>query len=253
MPHSSNLILSRISPTDLHELRRHLNIVELTFGQILAESRGIVHKVYFPHGGIISSLVELSDGSAIETGMIGKDGLFGAAQALDHKLSLNKVMVQVPGVASVIDASRLKEAANKSSDLRSLLIKYEQFFLAQVQQTTACNAVHNVEQRTCRWLVRMYDLVGGKELPLTQEFLAQMMGVQRTSVNAIAGQLQQKGLISYRRGKVTILDINLVHEYACECPHVVREHYVEVFGKMDFVETRSGRLGAVQTMPEAEQ
>jgi CRP-like cAMP-binding protein len=253
MPHSHNLILSKVSPADLHELRRHLNIVELKFGQILAESRGIVHKVYFPHGGIISSVVELTDGSAIETGMIGKDGLFGAAQALDHKLSLNKVIVQVPGVASVIEASRLKEVANNSSDLRALLIKYEQFFLAQVQQTTACNALHNVEQRTCRWLARMYDLVGGKELPLTQEFLAQMMGVQRTSVSAIAGQFQEKGLISYRRGKVTILNINLVHEYACECPHVVREHYVEVFGNIDTAETHSDRLGAVPTMPEAEQ
>jgi CRP-like cAMP-binding protein len=154
MPHSNNLILSKINPADLHELRRHLFVAEMKFGEILAESRGVVHKVYFPHGGIISSLVELSDGSAIETGMIGKDGLFGAAQALDHKLSLNKVMVQVPGVASVIDASRLKEVADKSSGLRSLLIKYEQFFLAQVQQTTACNALHSVEQRTCRWLIR---------------------------------------------------------------------------------------------------
>ena len=174
----------------------------MKFGQVLAESRGTVHKVYFPHGSIISSLVELTNGSAIETGMIGKDGLFGAAQALDHKLSLNKVMVQVPGVASVIEASRLKELAKKSSDLLSLLIKYEQFFLAQVQQTTACNAVHNVEQRTCRWLVRMYDLVGGQGLPLTQEFLAQMMGVQRTHVNGIAGQLQAEGpdLVSTRKG-----------------------------------------------------
>jgi CRP-like cAMP-binding protein len=239
MPHSNNLILSRISPADLHELRRHLYVAELKFGEILAESRGVVHKVYFPHGGIISSLVELSDGSAIETGMIGKDGLFGAAQALDHKLSLNKVMVQVPGVASVIDASRLKAIADKSSDLRSLLIKYEQFFLAQVQQTTACNALHSVEQRTCRWLIRMYDLVGGMELPLTQEFLAQMMGVQRTSVNGIAAQLQEDGLISYRRGKVTILNIDLLHAYACECPQAVREHYVEMFGITDPPESSS--------------
>jgi CRP-like cAMP-binding protein len=203
-----------------------------------------VHNVYFPHGGIISSLVELTDGSAIETGMIGKDGLFGAAQALDQKRSLNKVMVQAPGIASVIAASRLKEVADKSSDLRSLLIKYEQFFLAQVQQTTACNALHSAEQRTCRWLVRMYDLVGEEELPLTQEFLAQMMGVQRTSVNAIAAQLREEGLISYRRGKVKILNINLVHEYACECPHADREHYVELFGNTDPSKScfRSGRF-----------
>jgi CRP-like cAMP-binding protein len=157
-------------------------------------------------------------------------------------------MVQVPGVASVIEASRLKEVANKSADLRSLLIKYEQFFLAQVQQTTACNALHSVEQRTCRWLVRMYDLVGGKELPLTQEFLAQMMGVQRTSVNGVAAQMQANGLISYRRRRVTILNIDLVHGYACECPHAVREHYVEMFGNIDSPETFSRRSAFSTTL-----
>ena len=251
MPHSNNLILSRINPADFHELRRHVYVAEMKFGEILAESRGVVNKVYFPHGGIISSIVELSDGSAIETGMIGKDGLFGAAQALDDKLSLNKVMVQVPGLASVIEASRLKEVANKSPDLRALLIEYEQFFLAQVQQTSACNALHSVEQRTCRWLIRMYDLVGGKELPLTQEFLAQMMGVQRTSVTGIAAQLQKDGLISYRRGKVTILDIGLLHEHACECPQTVREHYVEMFGITDPPETISGQSRSLEAMPAA--
>jgi hypothetical protein len=143
-------------------------------------------------------------------------------------------MVQVPGVASVIEASRLKEVANKSADLRSLL--------------TACNALHSVEQRTCRWLVRMYDLVGGKELPLTQEFLAQMMGVQRTSVNGVAAQMQANGLISYRRRRVTILNIDLVHEYACECPHAVREHYVEMFGNIDSPETFSRRSAFSTTL-----
>jgi len=251
MPHSNNLILSRISRVDLEALRRHLFIAELKFGAILAESRGVMNKVYFPHGGIISSLVELTDGSAIETGMIGKDGLFGAAQALNGNLSLNKVMVQVPGVATVIEAKRLKEVANKSPDLRALLIEYEQFFLAQVQQTTACNALHSVEQRTCKWLIRMYDLVGGKELPLTQEFLAQMMGVQRTSVTGIAAQLQKDGLISYRRGKVTILNIDLLHGFACECPQTVREHYVQMFGITDAPETISGQSRSLEAMPAA--
>src|SRR5829696_8731685 len=117
MPHSNNLILSRISRVDLEALRRHLYVAELKFGEILAESRGVVNKVYFPHGGIISSIVKLTDGSAIETGMIGKDGLFGAAQALDDKLSLNKVMVQVPGQASVVDAEHLRAVAQSSHEL----------------------------------------------------------------------------------------------------------------------------------------
>lgn len=109
----------------------------------------------------------MEDGAAIETGMIGKDGAFGASQASDDKLSLHKVVVQVPGMATVIDAYRLKDVTQSSPELLALLIKYEQFFLGQVQQTTACNASHNVEQRMCKWLIRMYDLVGS-ELPLTR-------------------------------------------------------------------------------------
>jgi CRP-like cAMP-binding protein len=229
MPHSKNRILSRVSPVDFRHLEPHLRLVELEHGRILAGSRQRMHHVYFPHGGVLSAVVELTTGLGIETGMIGNDGVFGAAQALDHKISLNKVMVQVPGWATVVDAEVIKQAADASQDFRALLIKYEQFFLAQVQQTTACNAVHDVEQRMCKWLVRMYDLVG-TDLPLTQEFLAEMMGVRRTSVTQIAVQMQKEGLISYHRGKVRIDSIELVQKRACECHATVREHYEEMFG-----------------------
>ena len=224
MPHLNNLILSRASPVDFDDLRPQLRVVELKRGAVIAESRSRVSQVYFPHSGILSCVVELENGWAIESGMIGKDGVFGAAQAIDGKLSLHKVVVQVPGVASVVKADHLKEVAQSSPDFLSLLIKYEQFFLGQVQQTTACNAIHNVEQRMCKWLVRMYDLVGS-ELPLTQEFMAQMMGVTRTSVNGVAKQLQSEGLISYRRGKVIILNIDLVQRRACECHQTFREFH----------------------------
>jgi len=232
MPHLKNRLLSRISPVDLEDLRRKLRVVELPHGKVLAQSRGTVEQVYFPHSGIISCVVELEDGQAIESGMIGNDGDFGAAQALDAKLSLHKVMVQVPGWASVVDADHLKAVAQSSPEFLTLLIKYEQFFLGHVQQTTACNAVHNVEQRTCKWLVRMHDLAGN-ELPLTQEFLAQMMGVRRTSVTEVASQMQKEGLISYRRGKVTILSMDLVQKRACECHQTVRELYAAEFAETD--------------------
>jgi CRP-like cAMP-binding protein len=161
--------------------------------------------------------------------MIGKDGDFGASQALDDKSSLHKAVVQVPGLATVVSAHHLKAVAQSSPDFLALLIKYDQFFLGQVQQTTACNALHSVEQRTCKWLVRMYDLVG-TDLPLTREFIGQMMGVQRTSVSGVAKQLQSEGLISYRRGKVTILNIDLVQRRACECHRTVRDLYEAEFG-----------------------
>jgi CRP-like cAMP-binding protein len=229
MSHPNNRILSRTSPVDLEDLRPQLRIVDLKQGMVIAESRSRVSQVYFPHSGILSCVVELENGWAIESGMIGKDGVFGAAQAIDGKLSLHKVVVQVPGVASVVNADQLKAVAQSSPEFLSLLVKYDQFLLGQVQQTTACNAIHTVEQRMCKWLVRMYDLVG-TELPLTQEFMAQMMGVQRTSVNGVAKQLQSEGLISYRRGKVIILNIDLVQRRACECHQTVRELDAAEFG-----------------------
>lgn len=233
MLHSAtNSILSRASPVDILDLRPHLRVLELQHGQVLAESRQRLSKVYFPHSGVISCVVELGDGAAIESGMIGNDGVFGAAQALDSKVSLHRVVVQVPGEASVVTADHVKAVAQSSPEFLSLLMKYEQFFLGQVQQTSACNALHTVEQRMCKWLVRMHDLVGS-ELPLTQEFLAQMIGVRRTSVTGVATQLQNKGMITYRRGKLKILSMELIERHACECHQTVRDLYAEEFGNID--------------------
>jgi CRP-like cAMP-binding protein len=160
--------------------------------------------------------------------MIGADGAFGTMQALDDKVSLNRVVIQVPGTASIIEGGRLREATDAIPELRALLIKYEQFLLAQVQQTAACNAMHNIHRRTCRWLLRMHDLAG-VDLPLTQEFLAQMMGVRRTSVTEIAGELQKAGLITYRRGHVHINAIEQIREHACECHETLQLHHERLF------------------------
>ncbi len=128
-----------------------------------------------------------------------------------------------------MDADHLKAVAQSSPAFLALLVKYEQFFLGQVQQTTACNALHDIQKRMCKWLLRMYDLAGS-ELPLTQEFLAQMMGVRRTSVTSIATHMQEDGLISYRRGKLSILNIELVRQRACECHNAIRDQYASLFG-----------------------
>jgi CRP-like cAMP-binding protein len=229
MPHHpNNRILSTVSAEDMADLQPHLRLVELEHGRVLAESRQRGHKVYFPHGGILSSVVELKTGWGIEVGMIGKDGVFGAAQAMDDRMSLNKIVVQVPGWASVIDAPVVKELAGSSPEFRGLLVQYDQFLSAQVQQTAACNALHTVEQRMCTWLVRMHDLVG-TELPLTQEFLAQMMGVRRTSVTAVAVQMQSEGLITYRRGHIRIVNMELIQKRGCECHESIREYAADIF------------------------
>ena len=186
MPHRKNFLLNSLEPAFLAELQPHLSLIELHHSQVLAETHQRIERVYFPHSGIISCVVELIGGGAIETGMIGNDGEFGASQALDDKVSLNHVVIQVAGTASVISSDRVRVIADGLPAFRGLLVKYDQFFLSQVQQTAACNAVHSVQARACKWLLRMHDLVGN-DLPLTQEFLAQMMGVRRTSVTEVAG------------------------------------------------------------------
>jgi CRP-like cAMP-binding protein len=228
LSHRKNFLLNRLEPAALAEIAPHLSLLHLEHGHVLAETHQRIQTVYFPHSGIISCVVELLGGGAIETGMIGKDGEFGATQALDHKVSLNHVVIQIAGVASVISSDRIREIANELPAFRGLLVKYEQFFLSQVQQTAACNAVHDVQARTCKWLLRMHDLAG-PDLELTQEFLAQMMGVRRTSVTQVAGHLQKAGMITYSRGRIHIADIDQVRAWACECDGDIRSHYRRIF------------------------
>lgn len=228
MPHRKNFLLNRASLDVLDRISSGLVVVPLAQGEVLAETHARIEKVYFPHTGVISCVVETIGGGAIETGMIGNDGVFGASQALDDKVSLNHVVMQVPGDVSVISSDLLREAADAIPTFRGLLVKYDQFFLAQVQQTAACNALHTVQARTCKWLLRMHDLAG-PDHPLTQEFLAQMMGVRRTSVTEVAGELQKAGMITYSRGRIRLLDLDMINQRACECESDVRSHYRRIF------------------------
>lgn len=226
--HLDNQLLARLSPATLDAMSPHLAVTKLEQGRVLAETHGVVDKVYFPLGGIISCVVDLIGGGAIETGMMGRDGQFGAGPAWDHKVSLNHVAVQVPGDVSVIEGARFRQLAEEHPQLRVTCMAYEQFMTAQMQQTAACNAVHKVPERICKWLLRMHALAGD-ELPLTQEFLAQMMGVRRTSVTQVAVELQRAGMISYHRGRIRIIDLALIERSACECHAAVDTHYARVF------------------------
>lgn len=227
--HLNSQLLARLEPSALEAMRPYLALVNIEQGFVLAETHASIKKVYFPHAGIISCVVELIGGGAIEAGMIGRDGQFGGGAALDQKISLNFVIMQVAGSASVIDADRFRELAFRIPALHQIVMAYEQFFLAHVQQTAACNAVHTVEARTCKWLLRMQKLCGD-DIPLTQEFLAQMMGVRRTSVTHVAVGLQKRGMITYYRGRITITDLDQIRETACECDTAHNEHYQRLFG-----------------------
>jgi CRP-like cAMP-binding protein len=223
VPHPNRLLAS-LPSASLERILPHLRVRELPFAQVLTEAQSSIDHVYLPHAGVISLVVELQDGEMLETAMVGSDGAVGAASALDGKVSLNKAVVQLAGVASVIKADTIRELALSDDSLRSRLIRHEQVLFAAAQQTAACNASHLVEARLCRWLLRMRDLAG-EDLNVTQEFLGQMLGVRRTSVSLVASTLQNAGLIRYRRGNVRILDVPGVKEVACECYETVRLNY----------------------------
>jgi CRP-like cAMP-binding protein len=225
MGQSPNRLLASLPGKVFAEVEPHLKSVELTHEAVLAESGDKIDRVYFPHSGVISLVVELSVGDMIETAMVGRDGAFNAGSALDGKVSLNKAIVQVAGFASTMDVDKLRSIANKHESFRAILIRHEQVLFAQSQQSAACNASHTVENRMCKWLLHMRDLAQSDDLVLTQDFLAQMLGVRRPSVSIVANTLQRAGLIKYRRGHIRILDLAALEEGACECYATVKTHY----------------------------
>jgi CRP-like cAMP-binding protein len=224
------LILLSLSPSDAAALRPHLKAIHLESRKVLFNSGDIIDSVYFPTGSVVSLVVGLSTGEMVEGAMVGKDGVVGVAAALDSKVAQTQAIVQLAGDAFVCDAAVFKATATQSEKLLSLLFRHEQALYAQAQQSTACMASHDVQSRLCRWLMRARDLSGSDTLNFTQEFLAEMLGVRRTSVTVDAHTLQNAGLIKYARGKIQIIDVQGLHDGACECYETVRSQYANLLG-----------------------
>ena len=225
-----NLLLGLLSPSDLKLLTPHLKSVHFEQQHVLFEAEEQISHVYFPTGAVVSLVITLSTGEIIEAAMVGVDGVVGASAALDGKISLSRGIVQLGGEIVMCDTDALKSAALQSPKLLSLLIRHEQTVYAQAQQSAACFATHQVEARLCRWLLRARDLSESDNLPFTQEYLAEMLGVRRTSVTAVAHTLQEAGLIKYARGKIQIVNAKKLQENACECYGSVKAHYERLIG-----------------------
>ena len=224
-----NHLLATLPADDLAALDGHFRTVELRDGDTLAKPGDEIRTIYFPHSGIVSFMVEANNGRVVQTSMVGRDGVIGAAQALDDKVSLNKIIVEMQGTASAIDRAPIREAVLTGSAIRRVLASYEQFFVADIQQTAVCNALHDVSERMSRWILRMMDLAG-TDLEITQEQLAEMIGVRRSTITEAAGLLQSSGLISYKRGTIHISDVGRLKLSTCECHESVRQNYIRVFG-----------------------
>ncbi|WP_229200288.1 Crp/Fnr family transcriptional regulator [Bradyrhizobium acaciae] len=228
-----NRLLQALPSTEYAQLHPHLETVDLTKETALADAGTPVQRVYFPHSGVVSMMVNLTDGQSVEIATIGRDGVVGGSAALNERPPLADAIVVVPGTASMLRAEDFREAANRSADFRALVALYEQALMAQTQQSVACNVSHPVEARLSRWLLRARDLCGSEALPLTQEMLAQMIGVRRNAVSIVAHGFQQAGILRYSRGQIEITDIDGLRKAACECYATVKAHAEQLIGPED--------------------
>jgi CRP-like cAMP-binding protein len=221
----ANQLLGAMEPSSRARLAPHLVPVTFKLGAVVCEAGGFLKHAYFPQGSVLSLLTVLENGSAIETANIGCEGAFGLFAAMYSRASFNRCLVQLEGGMVRCPIELLQSEFAHSEHVRDLFISYSETQLSQVQQTVACNAAHTTGQRICRWLLMMHDRARGEDLPYTHEFLSQMLGANRKSVTLAAQAMQTGGLISYRRGKIKILDRAGLEEAACECYATVRNRF----------------------------
>jgi CRP-like cAMP-binding protein len=212
-----NKLLTSLPRLDFDRLFPHLTMVPLQQGTVLAEAGDEVDHIYFPHYGTLSLLAVLRDGKAIETATVGREGVVGAMAGLGLHKSLVRVVVQMPTACSKVAATHFRTVAAASEPVRNLCIRYNEVLLSQARVTAACNALHSIEARFCRWLLQCADRATSDTIPLTQEFLAEMLGVRRTSVTEVASKVQSVGAITYSRGMIRILDRSGLMRMSCEC------------------------------------
>jgi CRP-like cAMP-binding protein len=237
----SNRILQALPEAEFDALRPRLKAFEMVREAILIEAGAALTHVYLPHSGAVSVVVRLSEGQTVEVAMIGRDSVVGVSEALGDGISLTDAIVLFPGSASIIEIADFRTAAAESPTLRSLLARHGLALLAQAQQSAACNASHSVEARMARWLLRARDLWDGETLPMTQELLARMIGVQRNAISIVAHALQRAGVISYSRGHIEILNMEALQAAACECHKAVKAKLTQIAGD-DVLISESERL-----------
>jgi CRP-like cAMP-binding protein len=225
-----NRLLARLPPEEYERLLPRLQLVQLTLKQVLFEPRSFIDYAYFPNRGVVSALTVMADGRAIEVATIGDEGMVGLPLLVGAKTTSNRVIVQVPGEALRMAEDVLREEVSRDCPLRRLLVLYHTAFLTQVSQAVACNGLHSVHQRCCRWLLMTQDRAHSDVFPMTHEFLAEMLGVRRSTVSEVLEPFQKKGLIRYSRGKCTVLDREGLKAGSCECFGRINEEFESLFG-----------------------
>jgi CRP-like cAMP-binding protein len=218
-----NHFLDSLRPDDLAALGPHLERARLARDEVLSEAGQPVRAAYLPIDCILSVVVVMHDGAQVESRTIGRESGYGLLHALGARTAFERMLVQVPGEAWRLPVDALNAAAQRSPFLTGAIVQHAQATILQAARSTACNALHGADKRLCRWLLITQDRVGGDMVPLTQEHISIMLGVQRTTVTALATQLQARGLIAYSRGRIQVLDRKGLEQAACECYAAVTE------------------------------
>jgi CRP-like cAMP-binding protein len=203
----------------------HLESVELRLGEVLHESGATPSHVYFPTSAIVSLLYVMENGEAAEIALVGDDGLVGVSVFMGGESTTSRAVVQSAGHALRLKAQQLMDEFNQNGPVLHLLLRYTQALITQMAQTAVCNRHHSLDQQLCRWLLLSLDRLEGNELVMTQELIANMLGVRREGVTEAASKLQREGLIRYARGHITVLDRAGLEKSTCECYAVVQREY----------------------------
>jgi len=230
-----NFLLSALSPDDLDALAPGLKQISLKRGDVLCDYGNIPEKVIFPNTAVLSIVTVMSDGSAVESSTIGHESATPLLWALSREPNKGRVFTQVGGTAYTLSALKLRKQALQSPELMALLLRHIASISFQAEQGVACNVLHSARARLARWILMTQDRVGQHALPLSQEYMAVMLGVQRTTITLVAGQLRDAGLIQFARGVLEVTDRDGLESVACEC-------YQEVRQEFDALRQAGGRL-----------
>jgi CRP-like cAMP-binding protein len=237
----ANRLLGLLTPRDYQRLRPHLKSIELEYRQSLYRANKPIEFIYFIESGVGSLVNTMANGDAAEVGTIGNEGLVGLPIVFGDDRAPTSVCVQVPGAGLRMSATSFKKELAQSASMQAVMLRYAHAFFNQVAQSAACSHFHSLQQRCCRWLLMTHDRMHSDDFLLTQEFLAMMLGVQRTGVSAAAGALQRAGLIHYKRGNVTILDRRGLIERSCECYGVSKREFDRLLGDRPMRKVRADR------------
>jgi CRP-like cAMP-binding protein len=218
-----NRLLAALSPDERERICPHLRLVPMPLGEVLYESGDVLRYVYFPTDSIVSLLYVLADGASAEISVVGNEGLIGIALFMGGETTPSRAIVQSAGHAYRLIGQQLKDEFHRNGELQLLLLRYTQALITQMAQTAVCNRHHSVDQQLCRWLLLSLDRLSDNQLTMTQELIANMLGVRREGVTEAAGKLQKLGVIEYSRGQITVLDRPKLEQLCCECYAVVKK------------------------------